>query len=102
MPRWDQRLQRALGLGEGVLGEFDAGGADRRDSDRAAAPHRAAVGQALVRGRGFHRERDGPRRERLALAPRGPEVLMHDPGARVGAEAPEADGAGSRLEATRS
>ena len=62
--------------------------------------HRAAVGEALPGG-GLYGKRDRALQERLAPAPRRPEIDMHEPRARIEAEAEEAGLPRSRLESDR-
>lgn len=96
-----QRQDGGLGLGEDVLSDLDARGAERRPTGRSAALHGAALGQHLTRGRCFLGEGGRPNREALAPLPRRPEVDMEETRARVEAKPEESDNACRRLERDR-
>ena len=81
----DQRQDRPLRLGEGLLRELDAGCAARGDARRVRALEGAALGEDLGDLRRLDRERRGARRKPFAPFAGGPEIDMDE--ARPGIEA---------------
>ena len=81
----NQRQDRPLRLGEGLLRELEAGCADGGDARRARALEGAALGEDLGDLRRLDRERRGARRKPFAPFAGGPEIDMDE--ARPGIEA---------------
>ena len=73
-----QRQDHVLGLGQYLLRQLDAGGADRGGPRRTPALQRPALRQNLARRRRLRRESGPAFPEPLAPAPRRPEVDVEE------------------------